>query len=250
MTSMRRWIVRTVVMLALAPRGVGDASPHDTLPVIVKEGTPVEELKPVALGLMTLLRAEPADCPRDVVEDSPGSVLFCGAALGTSLEEATPAIDKYMLEDHQARVTEEAWTTKRSVLTRIYAIGSVPVTVQLATKKHTVVMEYPMQCFPSSLPAPQRPGEALTRPVLVKKRAPEYPEDQRRRRVEADLLFHLMVREDGTLAEICVLYNSAPGLGFDDAAVRAIREWRYEPARLDGEPVAIPFAVKVQYRLH
>jgi TonB family protein len=246
---MRRSIVTSVVVLALAPRAVGDVSPADTPTVVVKEGTPVEELKPVGLGLMQLLSAEPAVCPRKVVKNNEGSVLFCGATLDASLEGSTAAVDKYMLEDRQARVTESAWTKKRGVLARTYAIGSIPVTVQLVIKKHSVVMEYPLQCFDAVIPAPRRVGEELKYPVLLTRIAPEYPEVQRQARVEADLFFHILVRADGTLGQICLLQDSGTGLGFDDAATKAISKWRYEPARLDGEPIALPFAISVRFRL-
>ena len=38
-----------------------------------------------------------------------------------------------------------------------------------------------------------------------------------------------------------------PMLGY--AAAAALREWRFEPARLDGEPVAVEYRLTVNYRI-
>jgi hypothetical protein len=36
---------------------------------------------------------------------------------------------------------------------------------------------------------------------------------------------------------------------FSDAAIAAVRQWRFEPARLDGRPVAITVVVPVRFAL-
>ena len=60
-------------------------------------------------------------------------------------------------------------------------------------------------------------------------------------------MFQALIRADGTVGEMCLLYSSRPGLGFEEAAADAIKTWRYEPPRLNGEPVTIPFVVNVSF---
>ena len=59
-----------------------------------------------------------------------------------------------------------------------------------------------------------------------------------------------MIRADGTIGDLCLIYNSQPGMGFEESAVNAIKKWRYKPARLNGEPVAVPFTVFVSFHVH
>ena len=37
--------------------------------------------------------------------------------------------------------------------------------------------------------------------------------------------------------------------GFEEAATSAVKQWRYEPATKDGEPVSILFTVKVEWSI-
>jgi protein TonB len=39
------------------------------------------------------------------------------------------------------------------------------------------------------------------------------------------------------------------GLGLDENAVAAIRQWQFSPAMKDGQPVAVAAKVEVNYRL-
>jgi len=56
-----------------------------------------------------------------------------------------------------------------------------------------------------------------------------------------------VVSTDGKVVRMQVMRApAAPGL--DDALVDALRRWRFEPARLDGEPVPVFFMVTVELR--
>lgn len=73
--------------------------------------------------------------------------------------------------------------------------------------------------------------------VPKNRRPPRFPpvlEDQGR---EGWVLLSLTVKVDGSVADIRVVDASDADLSFDEAAVRAIREWTYEPATIQGVPV-------------
>ncbi len=40
------------------------------------------------------------------------------------------------------------------------------------------------------------------------------------------------------------------GLGLDEKAIEAVRQWRFEPAKKDGTPVAVQINVEVNFRLY
>jgi protein TonB len=50
---------------------------------------------------------------------------------------------------------------------------------------------------------------------------------------------------DGKLNDIQI--KSAPNPDFDQAALRAIRQWTFSPATCDGEPVAMEIAIQVDF---
>ena len=40
------------------------------------------------------------------------------------------------------------------------------------------------------------------------------------------------------------------GMGLDEKAIEAVRTWKFEPARKDGQPVAVQIYVEVNFRLY
>jgi TonB family protein len=56
------------------------------------------------------------------------------------------------------------------------------------------------------------------------------------------------VNADGSVGVVEVMESSNPRLGFEDAAMEAIKQWRFEPARENGEPVDSVYAYVFHFR--
>ncbi len=104
---------------------------------------------------------------------------------------------------------------------------------------------------PDPPPGPRWPGGNVTNPSLIphSKVAPVYPELARVARLSGRVIVRAVILEDGTVGEIEVLQCNRPGVGFEEAAIDAITRWRYEPARLYGEPIDVYFTVMVEFTL-
>ncbi len=76
---------------------------------------------------------------------------------------------------------------------------------------------------------------------------PTYPPAARAQEVEADVVLTLVVTSAGTVADAKLV--SEAGLGFDEAALGAIRRARFTPAVKDGRPVAVRMRWNVSFRL-
>jgi len=72
--------------------------------------------------------------------------------------------------------------------------------------------------------------------------APDYPPAARAAGFEGDVTVAAVVNTDGSVGAVEVIDSSSPNLGFEEAAMAAIRQWNFEPARLDGEAVDAVFA--------
>ena len=73
---------------------------------------------------------------------------------------------------------------------------------------------------------------------------PFYPEAARRRGVEGDVVLRLLIDADGSLAKVDVIGD--PGAGLGEAGARAIRQFRFRPGKVGGQPVA----TTITYVLH
>jgi periplasmic protein TonB len=81
---------------------------------------------------------------------------------------------------------------------------------------------------------------------LVKSVPPLYPQMARTQRISGNVSIDAVVDVDGNVGTMKVL--SGPAI-LHRAALDAVKEWRYEPAMLDGKPTASHLTVIVQFRL-
>ena len=77
---------------------------------------------------------------------------------------------------------------------------------------------------------------------------PSYPLTARRRSVQGTTLLNVHVLIDGRVGDV-VVQESAGHPDLDQAAVDAVRQWRFEPARTGSEPVAMWVLLPVEFRL-
>jgi TonB family protein len=245
---MRSLIIGTVALAFLDGFGAGRPK---TEPVSVCQLKQVEAINALGLGLLERLKAQPTECPATVLVPDGITVFFCGALPSSRpIAETTAAIDNYLLEDLRARFTEKGWVAEKSFSIHYYSIRGVSLAVRVMADPNVLVLSYPMQSFAPSLPDPQQIGEVLAYPELISKVAPQFPARARELRVEADLLFQTVLGADGRIGDMCVLRSPPPDLGFERAAVVALRKWRYKPARLNDKPIPFPLTVMVDFRLH
>lgn len=93
---------------------------------------------------------------------------------------------------------------------------------------------------------PIRPGGNVQESKLILKVDPIYPELARRAHVSGMVILEAMIDEEGNVADLKVL-RGHPLL--NEAAVQAVRQWKYSPTVLNGEPVPVLATVTVIFRL-
>ncbi|HXZ79648.1 MAG TPA: energy transducer TonB [Terriglobales bacterium] len=77
---------------------------------------------------------------------------------------------------------------------------------------------------------------------------PEYSEEARKAKYQGTVVLWLIVDPSGRPRDIRV--SRSLGLGLDQKAVEAVRQWKFEPAKKDGQPVAVQINVEVNFRLY
>ena len=95
-------------------------------------------------------------------------------------------------------------------------------------------------------PPPAIKGGQLVQPKLISTIASAYPAAAKAAHAEGDVLIDALIDSTGKVAATKVI-NGSPLL--QQAAVDSLRLWKYEPARLNGEPIPIHIKVNVSFRL-
>jgi protein TonB len=75
---------------------------------------------------------------------------------------------------------------------------------------------------------------------------PPYPPEARAARKTGVVVLKAIVYADGTVGDVRVVEGEEP---FASAAVQAVRSWRYEPARLNGQPIAVYREIRIPFKL-
>jgi TonB family protein len=94
---------------------------------------------------------------------------------------------------------------------------------------------------------PYRPGSGVSPPRLLKEVRAQYSDQARRANLEGTVELEIVIRRDGSVGDVKV--QRGLGLGLNEQAIQAVRQWRFAPATLKGTPVDVIVEVSVEFRL-
>ncbi|MCP3964325.1 MAG: energy transducer TonB [bacterium] len=103
---------------------------------------------------------------------------------------------------------------------------------------------------PAQSSAPAGPVDVdgdIQPPLVIEATPATYPREARQEEVEGVVLVKTIIEKDGKVSDVRVLEGLPHGLS--EAAVEAIKQWRFEPALMDGEPIAVYYDLTVNFRL-
>ncbi len=82
--------------------------------------------------------------------------------------------------------------------------------------------------------------------LLVRKVPPAYPPLARQARIQGTVLLQAQISKDGTIENL-QLISGHPMLA--PAAIEAVKQWKYKPYLLNGEPVEVETQIQVNFTL-
>lgn len=90
-------------------------------------------------------------------------------------------------------------------------------------------------------------GGAIKPPVVIHMGEPQYTQQARDAKFSGNILVYLWVDKNGHPSHVRVVKGA--GLGLDEKAVEAVRQYQFKPATLDGNPVTVDLYVDVAFRI-
>ena len=91
-------------------------------------------------------------------------------------------------------------------------------------------------------------GGGVSAPRPIYQTEPEFSEEARKAKFQGVCTIALIVGTDGRPSDIHV--QTSLGMGLDEKAIEAVKNWRFEPAMKDGHPVRVPIAIEVDFHLY
>lgn len=91
--------------------------------------------------------------------------------------------------------------------------------------------------------------DAQKRPKIVSKVDPVYPEEARKQKIQGVVEMEATINASGDVVGVRVLPTPSPQPLLAKAAVAALRQWKYEPYRINGKAMTIIFNVSITFSL-
>jgi periplasmic protein TonB len=91
-------------------------------------------------------------------------------------------------------------------------------------------------------------GGGISAPQAISTPDPEYTEEARSAKTQGTCVLQLIVDQQGHPRDIHVVRSL--GYGLDAKAIEAVKQWRFEPAKKDGQPVNVLISVEVGFHLY
>ena len=92
-----------------------------------------------------------------------------------------------------------------------------------------------------------RISQGVTQGMVLRKTQPAYPQMAKIARVQGAVVLAAIIGKDGTIQNLHVVSTASPLL--NQSAIDAVKQWRYRPYILNGEPVEVDTTVTVNFTL-
>src|ERR1700678_2704057 len=94
---------------------------------------------------------------------------------------------------------------------------------------------------------PRRIGGGVSAPQLIFQVEPEFSEEARKAKAAGNVLVNLWVDEQGHPTHVHVIRGV--GMGLDEKAVEAVKQYKFKPAMENGKPVLVELNVEVNFQI-
>jgi len=87
---------------------------------------------------------------------------------------------------------------------------------------------------------------ALAEGSLIYRVEPDYPEQARQLEIQGPVVLEVRAARDGSIQEVKLLSGQRL---LADAAIAAVKQWRFQPRKVHGQPVEMQTTVTLNFRM-
>jgi len=128
-------------------------------------------------------------------------------------------------------------------------VGGVPGGVpggQMGGVIGGIISSTPVAVPKVATPQRVRVSQGVTQGLLIRRIQPTYPPLARQARIQGQVLLQAEISKDGTIENLRLI-SGHPMLA--PSAIEAVKQWRYKPYILNGEPVEVETQITVNFTL-
>jgi protein TonB len=98
--------------------------------------------------------------------------------------------------------------------------------------------------------APQEvPRDNATPPRVTKEVKPEYTAEAKQAGIQGSVVVEAVVQTDGKVGDVTVTRSLDTEHGLDQQAVKAVKQWEFEPGKKNGKAVSVAVQIELTFTL-
>jgi len=109
-----------------------------------------------------------------------------------------------------------------------------------------IISSAPVAVPKVATPQRVRVSQGVTQGMVIRRVEPSYPPLARQARIQGSVILQAEISKDGTIQNLRLI-SGHPMLA--PAAIEAVKQWRYKPYFLNGEPVEVETQITVNFSL-
>lgn len=116
-----------------------------------------------------------------------------------------------------------------------------------------VALSFPLflqaSAFGAQDAVPYRPPTSISLPTVVKEVKPQYTQKAKDAKIEGSVWLECVVTPKGVCSKIKVVRSLDSVFGLDKEAIKAVRQWRFIPAKKQNQPVPMSVTIEMRFWL-
>lgn len=102
------------------------------------------------------------------------------------------------------------------------------------------------QSEPTKRPLRLRISSGVAEGLITHKVNPKYPREAREKGIQGDVILQATIDTKGNITDLKAVQGD-PILA--EASIEAVKQWKYRPYLLNGEPVEVETTIKIQFHM-
>lgn len=209
--------------------------------------------QPVNSGIPTYL-LEPVETAAAIYPAAATKQRVQGETVARFIVSETGAVERiYVLKGNRLLASAALEALQKWRFKPVIVDGDAITLSSLATFNFVLDNDHPnpsevMPTIASAVRFPNvvRVASKVVAGFLISKVAPVYPDTARAERIQGVVVLHAFINKDGTMGDL-QLVSGPPELAA--SAIEAVKQWRYRPYLLNGQPVEMETQIPVDFTL-
>lgn len=137
---------------------------------------------------------------------------------------------------------------KKEITPKVENLNALKTQKNQEARKTAAKKETSGRVDPNATASKAAESEPVFDAAYLNNPAPFYPAAAKRKNIQGKVLIDVVVKTDGTPAQVQIARSSGHG-DLDEAALEAIRQWRFIPAKNKGQAIQANVIVPIEFKI-